>query len=157
MNTIKIAKYQKGQEIMIYQLIKEIYDEFVSGDYSEYGNTFFYEWINPLRIAERQLKQINIWNAFINSKLVGMIEIRDNKFISLLFVEKKYQGQGIAKKLFSESLKEIIQRNPELVKFYVHASPYSVPIYKKLGFIETDIMQEENGIKYVPMEIRIKK
>jgi GNAT superfamily N-acetyltransferase len=157
MNTIRIERYQSGQEIMIHQLIKKVYDEFVSLDYSDEGNRFFYEWIKPSKIAERQCNQINLWVAFIDSKLIGMIEIRDNKYISLLFIDKEYQGQGIAKKLFDKSLKEIIRRDPKLDKFYVHASPYSIPIYKKMGFIETDNMQEENGMKYLPMEMTIKK
>ena len=103
MSTVRIEKYQLGQEEMIYQLIKKVYDEYVSIDYCEEGNKFFYDWIQPSKIAERQLNQTNIWVAFKDSKLVGMIEIRDNKFISLLFVDKIYQGQGIAKRLFNES------------------------------------------------------
>ena len=154
---IKIEKYQKGQEIAIYQLIKRVYDEFVAIDYCKEGNNFFYNWIQPSKIAERQLNQTNVWIAFEARELVGMIEIRDNKFISLLFVDKIYQGQGIAKRLFNESLKEIIKRDPVLDKFYVHASPYSIPIYKKMGFIATDNLREENGIKYLPMEMKIKK
>jgi hypothetical protein len=51
MNTVKIERYQSGQEIMIYQLIKKVYDEFVSVDYSNEGNRFFYEWIKPSNIA----------------------------------------------------------------------------------------------------------
>jgi GNAT superfamily N-acetyltransferase len=157
MDTIKIEKYQNGQEIAIYKLIKRVYDEFVSLDYCEEGNKFFYDWIQPSKIAERQLNRINIWVAFKDSELVGMIEIRDDKFISLLFVDRIYQGQGIAKRLFNESLKELIQGDSRLDKFYVHASPYSIPIYRKMGFIETDNIREENGIIYLPMEMEIKK
>jgi GNAT superfamily N-acetyltransferase len=157
MSNIKIKKYQPGQEEMIYKLIKKVYDEYVSKDYCDEGNRFFYDWIQPSKIAERQVNQTNIWIAFKDAKLVGMIEIRDNKFISLLFVDKIYQGQGIAKRLFNKSLKEIIKRDSNLDKFYVHASHYSIPIYRKLGFVETDIMCEENGIKYLPMEMTIKK
>jgi ribosomal protein S18 acetylase RimI-like enzyme len=156
MNTIRIEKYQSGQEIMIYQLIKRVFDEFVSVDYCEEGNRFFYDWIQPSKIAERQHNRINCWVAFVDLELVGMIEIRDNSYISLLFVDKEYQGQGIAKRLFDESLEEISRRDSKPDKFYVHASPYSVPIYKKLGFLETDGIQEENGIKYFPMEMIIK-
>jgi predicted GNAT family N-acyltransferase len=154
---IKIKKYRDGQEIMIHQLIKKVYDEFVSMDYSKEGNRFFYDWIEPDKIAERQKNQRNILTAMMDSKIVGMIEIRDNNTISLLFVDKVYQGQGIAKKLFQESLKNCIQKDANLDKFYVHASPFSIPVYKKLGFVETDNMQEENGIKYLPMEMKIKK
>jgi GNAT superfamily N-acetyltransferase len=157
MDTMKIEKYQDGQEIAIHQLIKRVYDEFVSIDYSDEGNKFFYDWIQPSRIVERQKSQINLLVALVDSKLVGMIEIRDNKNISLLFVDKEYQGQGIAKRLFQESLKTCIQRDSALDKFYVHASPFSIPIYMKLGFEETDVMQVQFGIKYLPMEMKIKK
>jgi len=157
MNTIRIEKYQKGQETAIYELIKKVYDEFVSVDYSDKGNQFFYDWIQPLKIAERQRDQININLAWKGQELVGMIEMRENKYVSLLFVDKTHHRQGIAKMLFHESVKDINQKYPAIDKLYVHASPYSVPVYKRLGFVETDIMLEENGIRYLPMEIVIKK
>jgi predicted GNAT family N-acyltransferase len=157
MDTIKIEKYQKGQDTEISQLIKRVYDEFVSFDYTIEGNQFFYDWIQPDKIAKRQIENRNILIATSGRKIIGVIEIRENNRISLLFVDKEYQGQGVAKRLFDESLKEIIQRDPNLDKFYVHASPYSIPIYKKMGFIETDNMKEKNGIKYLPMEMTIKK
>lgn len=154
---IIIQKYKEGQETAVFRLIKKVYDAFVAVDYSSEGNTFFYDWIQPSKIAERQLNQNNIWLAFSGPELTGMIEIRENKFISLLFVDKNYQGQGIAKSLFDASLLEMRQRDAALEKVYVHASPFSVPVYRKMGFIETGIMCEENGIKYVPMEMIIKK
>jgi GNAT superfamily N-acetyltransferase len=156
MNTIRIEKYQSGQEIMIHQLIKRVFDEFVAIDYCEEGNRFFHDWIQPSKIAERQHNAINLWVALTDRKLVGMLEIRDNKYISLLFVDKEYQGKGIAKKLVAESVKEIIRRDPACEKIYVHASPFSIPVYKKMGFTEMDHMQVDNGIKYLPMERLIK-
>ena len=155
MNKINIKLYENGQEQMIYQLIRKVYDEFVSIDYSAEGNEFFYSWIDPDKIAERQINQPNLFVATINSKIVGMIEIRNNNTISLLFVDKLYQGKGIARKLFHKSLLHCSKINPNLDKFFVHASPYSIPVYKKLGFVETDIMQVEHGIKYLPMEMGI--
>lgn len=154
---ISIKKYKQGQEIAIFQLIKAVYDAFVAIDYSPEGNAFFYDWIQPQKIAERQLKQNNIWLAYMGAELAGVIEIRDNKFVSLLFVDKNYQRHGIAKSLFDASLREMKQRNSSLDKVYVHASPFSIPIYRNMGFVETDDMCEENGIKYVPMEMIIKK
>ena len=155
MSPIKISPFQKGQEVLVHNLIKKVYDEFVSIDYTKEGNDFFYDGIKPSHIADRQSKQINILVAMDDSQIVGMIEVRNNNTISLLFVNKDYQGKGIAGNLFREALKIYKQRNPNLDKFYVHASPFSIPIYKKLGFVETDVMQEENGIKYLPMEMTI--
>ena len=137
---------------MIHQLIKKVYDEYVSCDYTEEGNNFFYNWIAPEKIAERQKDSINIWLALIDTELVGMIEIRENKFISLLFVDKQYQRRGIAKHLFKEAIQHLIQNNAKPNKFYVHASPYSIPVYKSMGFIANGSMQQKHGIKYLPME-----
>lgn len=104
---------------------------------------------------KRQAENRSIYIAKIGLELVGIIEIRENNRISLLFVDKEYQGLGIAKKLFQAALIECKKRNEKLDRFYVHASPFSVPVYKKLGFVETDKMQENHGIKYLSMEMRI--
>lgn len=155
MEAFRIEKYQQGQETEINQLIKRVYDEFVAMDYSDEGNTFFYAWIEPSRIAERQHIQNNLFVALSESGIIGMIEIRDNKNISLLFVDKSHHGRGVAKSLFQESLKTCLQRDPELQRFFVHASPYSIPAYEKLGFKKTGEMHEEHGIKYLPMEMEL--
>jgi GNAT superfamily N-acetyltransferase len=151
-----IEKYRKGQEKEIHQLIKKVYDEFVSVDYSDEGNRFFYDWINPSRIAERQKQQNNILLAIIDTGLAGMIEIRDGRFISLLFVDKEYHGQGIAKKLVEEALKECLARDAKIETVFVHASPFSIPVYEKLGFEASGEMKEEHGIKYLPMKMELK-
>lgn len=144
-----------GQENAVYELIKRVYDEFVAMDYSEVGNRFFYDWIEPSKIAQRQIDGRNLWVAYEGSMLVGMVETRDNKYISLLFVDKAFQGRGIAKSLFKVALDEILERDPSTEKILVHSSPYSISVYKKLGFKETGTITEENGIRYLPMEMII--
>ncbi len=156
MTDIKITRYRAGQEKQISQFIKKVYDEFVADDYSNEGNRHFYKWILAENIAERQQRQRSIVLAMNGGLIVGMIESRDNNHISLLFVDKDYQKQGIAGKLFREVMKNCLKQNPDLDTFYVHASHYSIPVYEKLGFKATDGMQEQFGIKYLPMEMKIK-
>lgn len=38
----------------------------------------------------------------------------------------------------------------------VHSSLFAVSIYKKLGFAQTNDVQEDGGIQYVPMKYQIK-
>jgi predicted GNAT family N-acyltransferase len=157
LDAILIEEFKLGQETEISQLIKNVFDEFVAVGYSDAGNNFFYDWIDSKKIAERQQIQNNVLVARLDSKIIGMIEIRNGNTISLLFVDKNFHGKGIAKTLFDCALKKCIKHKPELNRFYVHASPYSVPIYKRLGFSETDTMQEQNGITYLPMEMKTAK
>ena len=146
MENIQISKYQAGQENDISRLIRKVYDEFVAKDYTNDGNLFFYDWILPSRIAERQRLQNNILVAMVDKAIAGMIEIRDINWISLLFVDKSFQGQGIARMLFQESLSNSLNLDPRIEIFHVHASPFSIPAYMKLGFIAIDSMQETHGI-----------
>jgi GNAT superfamily N-acetyltransferase len=155
MGSIRITPFNEGLELAVSELIRKVYDEFVAPDYSAEGNRFFYDWIEPLKIRARQMTGRNMFVAMEGESVIGVIEIRDNNRISLLFTDKDYQGIGIARSLFQESLKQCIQREPSLSKFYVHASPFSVSIYKRLGFIAVDEMQEQNGLKYVPMEMNL--
>lgn len=39
----------------------------------------------------------------------------------------------------------------------VNASPYAIPVYRKLGFIDIDVEQVINGIRFTPMVYEIKK
>ena len=39
------------------------------------------------------------------------------------------------------------------MKFTVNSTPYAVPVYKKLGFIEADTKVERDGIAFVPMRL----
>lgn len=157
MSTIQYEKYQSGQEEQVYQLIKRVYDEFVAADYTEAGNLFFYDWIEPRRIAERQQHQASLLVARDGSAVIGMIEMRDNNTISLLFVDKDYQGRGIARQLVDHALTMCLQGDPKPAQLFVHASPFSIPVYLKLGFTATDVMQEEHGIKFLPMKMTIGK
>lgn len=34
----------------------------------------------------------------------------------------------------------------------MHSSPYAVPVYHKLGFVDTGTEQVSDGIRYTPMK-----
>lgn len=155
MHNLRIEPYSPGQEFAIHALIRKVYDEFVAPDYPAEGNRFFYDWIAPQNIAARQRERINLWAAFAGQELVGMIEIRENTYVSLLFVAQECHGLGIATRLFKTALPEMVKRDPHLAKVLVHASPFSIPVYRKMGFVATDVMQTENGISYLPMEYKV--
>ena len=112
MNNLIITPSGEGFEYEINQLIRKVYDEFVAPDYSDEGNQYFYEWIEPENIAARQKENRNILIATLRNKLAGVIEIRQNSRISLLFVDKSFHKQGIARKLFDQAFKKQFIKGP---------------------------------------------
>lgn len=69
--------------------------------------------------------------------------------INFFFVHEEYHRRGIGRRLFETAVKS----RPEKC-ITVNASPYAVPVYRRLGFVPTDKMQETKGIKFLPMEYK---
>jgi GNAT superfamily N-acetyltransferase len=155
MSAIEIRRFEPGQETIVSQLIKEVFDEFVAPGYTGEGNAFFHAFVEPETIRQRQAIQNSIFLAYLEGNLAGMIEMRDNSTVSLLFTRKEFMGLGIAGNLLKEGIALCRNRNEHLDRIFVHASPYSIPIYQKLGFSTDAVMQEAHGITYLPMEMKI--
>lgn len=73
--------------------------------------------------------------------------VRNQKsHIALFFVDGAYHHQGIGRALWEAVLEE-----NEAKIITVHSSLYAEKIYKKLGFVQTGDVQNEDGIQYIPM------
>lgn len=89
--------------------------------------------------------------ALDQKKIIGMITLRNNSHISLLFVDEKYHRQGIGRALI-EYLREYLLSEAGISKVTVNAAPYGVAFYHKLGFKDLRPEEVKDGIKYTPME-----
>ncbi|MFX0098634.1 MAG: GNAT family N-acetyltransferase [Candidatus Hodarchaeota archaeon] len=152
---LDIRYLEESQISEIIELIKRIFDEFEAPEYSEEGIQEFYSYITPEGFKERLEKNHFTLVAMVKDRLAGVIEIRDNNHICLLFVDKQYHKKSIAKRLLEEAIS--IAKSNQTVEFSidVNSSPYAVEIYKKMGFLPTDNEQLVNGIRFIPMSRRI--
>lgn len=90
--------------------------------------------------------------AFCNGLMVGILGVRNETHISLLFVDSEYHRQGIASKLLDRMF-SMVDKQYGKRHMTVNASPYAVGFYHKLGFVDTNSEQTTDGIRYTPMEI----
>ncbi len=89
--------------------------------------------------------------ALDGQKIVGMITLRNNAHISLLFVDEKYHRQGIGSALV-EYLREYLLSEAGVDRVTVNAAPYGVAFYHKIGFTDLGPEEKKGGIIYTPME-----
>jgi ribosomal protein S18 acetylase RimI-like enzyme len=82
----------------------------------------------------------------IDNSIVGYISIKDNKHLYHLFVDEKYQKQGIAKKLW-----EFVKENIEFETMTTNASLSAINVYESFGFEIDAKVQIHNELKYQPM------
>ena len=133
------------------QLIKTHFDEFVAPEFSDEGKKEFQNYIAPENILARQQNNHFIFVAKLHEKLVGMIEIRNNNHLSLLFVDKEYQHQGISRALFEKAKEKILYESPKTKEISVNSSIYALKAYERLGFEATGEQTNFNGFTFVPM------
>lgn len=125
-----------------------VFQKYEAPDYSEEGVEEFYRSIHD----EKFTSKLCLYGAFILEKLVGVIATRsEGTHIALFFVDGEYHNNGIGRKLFQSVLSECSSNS-----MTVNSSPYAIPIYHKLGFIDTDSEQVVNGLRFTPMKYIIK-
>lgn len=137
---------KKVDDLQISKAIKLIWETFLKFEAPEYsieGVQSFKTFIENKEI----IQTLEFWGAYDNDELKGVIAtIENRKHICCFFVKAEYHRQGIGKKLW-----EYLLDNSQNEIITVNSSPYAVPVYHKLGFIDTDIEQLTDGIRYTPM------
>ena len=136
----------------ISKLVLRVFNEFVAPGYGAEGRENFRAYAETRASAARLATGNLLFTAHgTREDLIGVIEIRSLSHISLLFVDSASHRRGVARRLLDRALRECLARNPGFAGFSVHASPYSVHIYERLGFQAEGPEVEKDGIIYTPM------
>ena len=136
-------------------LARASFDEFIGPDYTPQGVEEFGKYVHGDALRERIARDHFVVVADTGHALAGMIEIRQNNHVALLFVEKQFHRQGIARELLNNALAEARVAQPDLERVTVNSSRHGVPAYEKLGFRQTGPQRTVNGIVFVPMAMRL--
>ncbi len=152
---ISFRPMKPGEEASIVDLVLTIFSEFVAPQYSREGIAEFEKFVCPDVLADRLRTGNLILLAESGQRIVGVIEIRDNSHIALLFVEKSHQRKGIAKELIRRAIKIIMNRKPDIQRFTVNSSPNAFTAYRRIGFAGIEEEKLKNGIRFIPMELII--
>ena len=89
--------------------------------------------------------------AFDHGKMIGMITLRNEMHISLLFVDSSYHRQGVGRALIRK-MAEYVKQELGKRRLTVNASPYGVIFYHKIGFKDLGPEKQQDGVIYTPME-----
>ncbi|MFP4309867.1 MAG: GNAT family N-acetyltransferase [Desulfococcaceae bacterium] len=104
-----------------------------------------------LRAANRHWALV----AELDGEPAGVLEVREDRHISMFFVDPSRQGMGVGRRLFEAAVARCRKRNPGLTRLTVCSSPNAVPVYARLGFRKEGPPAVESGIRFVPMGCRL--
>jgi GNAT superfamily N-acetyltransferase len=129
--------------------------KFEAKDYGLEGVNSFRNFIaDPLLRRMFLLGTYHMYVATCNEKIVGMVSLRDQNHISLLFVDEAYHKRGIGRRLV-ETIGGFSKEEYGKEDITVNAAPYGVGFYKKVGFFSTSPLMTNDGIKYISMKKKI--
>lgn len=103
--------------------------------------------------AERQYLESDRYRFIVaeaGAVLAGVVALRDSRHLFHLFVDARFQRQGLADRLWRTVRDEALcPGHPG--EFTVNASLNAVPAYGRLGFVATGDVQSVHGISFRPM------
>lgn len=116
-------------------LIWDVFLKYEAVNYSESGKQAFWDAIH----SEEYLNMLKAYGAFEDNELIGIIATRnEGSHVALFFVDGEHHGKGIGRSLWNAVLAE---NTSETITVYL--SLFAAPIYKKLGFVQTDDVKED--------------
>jgi GNAT superfamily N-acetyltransferase len=142
-----IKRLNKTELINAIPLVWKVFCEYEACNYPESGKQAFWEAIH----AQEYLDMLEAYGYYEGEELLGIMATRnEGGHVALFFVDGAHHRKGIGRSLF-----EAVLADGQAKTITVHSSLYAVEVYKKLGFVQTDEMQEEGGIQYVPMVYQV--
>lgn len=152
---MKIARIGENEFPDAMELVWRVFLKYNAPSYSAEGIHNFKKFLGDEKLYELFCNgDYVIFACFDEDTICGVISLRNESHISLLFVKDEYQGTGVATALFSH-LCSYCRSRGETDFITVNSSPYAVEYYRQLGFEPTDLMQTSDGITYTPMRYEL--
>jgi ribosomal protein S18 acetylase RimI-like enzyme len=150
--TIREAKPEDAGRIS--ELIASLARYFLADPDRPQDAAAFFETIAPGTIAESIASgRYRYHVAEIAGELAGIVGVRDAGHLYHLMVAEPFHRQGIASTLWGMA-KKAAAADGNTGRFTVNSSLNAVRVYERFGFTATGAVQVQNGIAFMPMELR---
>ena len=142
-----------GDEVEVCNLVARCFNEFIAPGFAEEGVEEFFRYVNPRALNRRSMSGHHVILAEADGRLAGMVEVKELRHLSMLYVDKGFHRKGIASELVTLALDHIKSNSPTPKEVTVHSSVYGRPFYESMGFRKTEEEKTILGILHVPMSL----
>lgn len=148
----RIRKAEPAEWETAMELAFKVFLKFEAQDYGPEGIKSFADFVSDERLKNMFLQgEYLLFVAMEKERMIGLISLRSGNHISLLFVDPEYHRRGVGSALI-RYMQSYLLTTTRQQKMTVNASPYGVPFYHKVGFVDTGGETTKEGIIYTPME-----
>ena len=140
-----------GDEVLVCNLVALSFNEFIAPGFTEEGVEEFFKYSNPRALRRRSRGGHHVILAEADGKIAGMVEVKELRHLSMLYVDKDFHRKGIASELVTHALDYIRSNTPVPNEVTVNSSIYARPFYESIGFRKTEEEKTIFGILHIPM------
>jgi ribosomal protein S18 acetylase RimI-like enzyme len=142
-----------GEERDVLELVMRAFDADVRPDFSQRGVEEFVRSARSFVLDPPAGHEILV--AEVDGELAGMLDLRDCSHVSLFFVDAAYRGRGVGRALVDRAVGRGCACDSAVRALTANSSPGAVGAYEALGFARTGDERTVDGIRSVPMELRV--
>ncbi|WP_026508390.1 GNAT family N-acetyltransferase [Butyrivibrio sp. MC2013] len=143
------------------ELAWRTFEEFNARDYSQEGRDNFMHFVKDDELYRQfalgnyqLLLAEDIGDEDDERPIIGMLLLRENRHISLLFVDGSCHKRGVGHELV-KCATDWVSACKKSFYITVNAAPYAKEFYHHEGFEDVEIEKLDNGILYIPMRKKI--
>ena len=130
---------------------------FEAADYKPEGIRNFNDFITDNSLFRMFMEgRYPLFVACRGERIIGMLTLRNENHISLLFVEEAFHRRGIGRALLGYAVK-YLEEELGCGRVTVFAAPFGIEFYHRLGFSDLGPQVERDGILFTPMEYCFRK
>lgn len=112
----------------------------------------FEHYIGKESIERRFRSHHRSWVAEDDQQIVGVLELRHSRQITLFFVDPRCRSLGIGTRLLQPAEQRAIRSADGQQTLQVHACLPVVPVYVRLGFRPTGQRKNRNGLVFATLQ-----
>ncbi|GAB6048627.1 GNAT family N-acetyltransferase [Methyloparacoccus murrellii] len=133
-------------------LVRDLTCKYIAHEFSEQGAGRLLEPMSEAAIEGYLESGYRYHVAEENGELAGVIAIRGNRHLYHLFVSERFQGKGVARRLWDVAKAASLDAgNPGV--FTVNSSRYAVGLYETFGFVGQSEAIDRSGVIFIPMKL----
>ncbi|HUE74745.1 MAG TPA: GNAT family N-acetyltransferase [Pirellulaceae bacterium] len=152
LETIAIREARPGDIPEISRLISDLAARYIAHEFTAQGAEQLLSAMNERAVESYFQHGYRYHVAEAEGSLAGVVATRDESHLYHLFVAEKYQGRGLATRLWHIARDACLAAH-DCCEFTVNSSRYAVGFYEKLGFVRQADFQDDRGVVSIPMKI----
>ena len=136
-------------------LVRRVVRRWVLPDQTRKAGRDFLLRITTKSLREKIVEGQRCHLAYLGDVLVGVSGMRDDSHLVHFFVSTRYQGRGIARRLWQRTMRDAMRRAGTRC-FTLNATRVAVPVYLRLGFHTLGPEQvAHHGLRVTPMKMMV--